>query len=109
MSRNVAVMARTKYRSNANRRLVSGGLLDRPAPIDDNPAALGWVDPNADDRAQCQAVEHVRGNGLPDLDRVRGPREIPDRSLGRRLHAHSQTTISALVLAIMAFSSSCSV
>ena len=35
MPRNVAVLARTKYRSNANRRLVSGGPFDRPAPIDD--------------------------------------------------------------------------
>ena len=73
MPRNVAVMARTKYRSNANRRLASGGPFDRPAPIDDNPVALRRVHANADYRAQCQALEHVRGNGLPDLDRVRGP------------------------------------
>jgi len=51
MARNVAVMARTKYPSNANRRLVSGGPFDRPAPIDDNPVALRRVDPNADYRA----------------------------------------------------------
>ena len=54
-------------------RLLSGGPFDRLAPIDDNPVALRRVDPNADYRAQCQALEHVRGNGLPDLDRVRGP------------------------------------
>ena len=40
-----------RYRLNANRRLVSGGPFDRPAPIDDNPVALRRVDPNADYRA----------------------------------------------------------
>ena len=54
-------------------RLRSGGPFDRPAPIDDNLVALRRVDPNADYRAECQALEHVRVNGLPDLDRVRDP------------------------------------